>query len=140
VVPGSSDLSWDAGFYSSISGMKFEDLNGNSAKDIGEPGLTGWIIKIMSGATEIASTQTDADGAYSFTDIAPGSYTIEEVAQSGWTQSYPATPGTYPLTLVSGVARPTNIDFGNYWSTGLSGMKRHPVWLAELLRAGSVHG
>ncbi|HPS91530.1 MAG TPA: SdrD B-like domain-containing protein, partial [Methanothrix sp.] len=122
-IAGPNNIDFGNARTTGFSGMKFEDLNGNGAKDTGEPGLEGWTIKIMSGATEIASTQTDADGAYSFTDIAPGSYTVKEEVMSGWTQSYPATPGTYPLTLVSGVPGPTNIDFGNWKSTGFSGMK-----------------
>ncbi len=122
-VAGPTNINFGNARATGFSGMKFEDLNGNGAKDLGEPGLEGWTIKLMSGATEIASTQTDADGAYSFTDISPGSYTVKEEVKSGWTQSYPATPGTYPLTLISGVAGPTNIDFGNWKSTGLSGVK-----------------
>ncbi|MDD2837004.1 MAG: SdrD B-like domain-containing protein, partial [Methanothrix sp.] len=121
-VPGPTDL--DFGNYrTNFSGMKFEDSNGNGAKDGDEPGLEGWTIKLMKGATEVASTQTGPGGAYSFTGIAPGSYTVEEMAQSSWTQSYPASPGTYSLNLLSGVAGPIDIDFGNFWSTSLSGMK-----------------
>ena len=52
-----------------FAGMKFEDLNGNGAKDSGEPGLEGWTIKLKKDGTEVASTQTAADGAYSFTGI-----------------------------------------------------------------------
>ncbi|OPY54449.1 MAG: Cna protein B-type domain protein [Methanosaeta sp. PtaU1.Bin112] len=106
-----------------FSGMKFEDLNGNGAKDAGEPGVSGWTIKLMKEGTTVASRVTAADGSYSFTGIAPGSYTVEEAAQSGWTQSYPSTSDSYPVTLVSGVSGPTNLDFGNFRTTGFSGMK-----------------
>ncbi|MDD4650980.1 MAG: SdrD B-like domain-containing protein [Methanothrix sp.] len=125
VVTGSSDLSWDAGFYlpSSISGMKFEDLNGNGAKDAGEPGLAGWTIRLKKGATVVSSAVTAADGSYSFTGVSPGSYTVEEAAQAGWTESYPASPGTHSITLVSGVGGPNDIDFGNWRATGFSGTK-----------------
>ena len=106
-----------------FSGMKFEDSNANNAKDGGEPGLSGWTIRLMNGATEVAKTVTGADGSYSFAGVAPGSYTVEEVAQAGWTQSYPASPGTHAITLVSGVDGPKDIDFGNWRKTSLSGMK-----------------
>jgi uncharacterized repeat protein (TIGR01451 family) len=95
-----------------FSGMKFEDKNGNGAKDSDEPGLESWNINLKKGDTVIASTQTLADGIYSFADLAPGSYTVEEAAQPGWTQSYPAS-GSQTFNLVSGAAGPTNIDFGN---------------------------
>jgi hypothetical protein len=32
--------------FGSISGQKFEDLNGNGTKDTGEPGLQGWTITL----------------------------------------------------------------------------------------------
>ena len=107
---------------SGFSGMKFEDSNGNGVKDSGEPGLAGWTIRLKKEGTEVASTQTAAGGAYSFVDIAPGSYIVEEEVLAGWTQSYPAT-GTYAFELESGIAGPTNIDFGNWRTTGFSGMK-----------------
>jgi len=122
-VAGPTDVNFGNARTTSFSGIKFEDLDGNGAKDAGEPGLSGWIIKLKKGATEVASTQTVAGGAYSFADIAPGSYTVEEVVQVGWVQSYPATPGTHTVNLVSGVAGPTDINFGNYRTIGFSGMK-----------------
>jgi protocatechuate 3,4-dioxygenase beta subunit len=122
-VVGPTDLDFGNWKSTGFSGMKFEDLNGNGAQDAGEPGLSGWTIKLMNGTTEVASTLTSAGGAYSFVGIAPGSYTVEEVAQSGWTRSYPASPGSHAITLVSGVAGPTNINFGNWRATGFSGMK-----------------
>jgi protocatechuate 3,4-dioxygenase beta subunit len=120
---GASNLDFGNYRTTGLSGLKFEDRNGNGAKDTGEPGLVGWTIRLMNGAKEVAKTVTAADGSYSLTGIAPGSYTVEEVAQTGWTQSYPASPGTHAITLLSGVAGPIYIDFGNYWSTSLSGMK-----------------
>ncbi|MCK9566707.1 MAG: hypothetical protein M0Q43_11745 [Methanothrix sp.] len=102
--------------------MKFEDSNGNGAKDSGEPGLVDWTIKLKKDGTEISSTKTVAGGAYSFIGIAPGSYTVEEVAKDGWIQTYPAS-GTHTVNLASGVAGPNDIDFGNWHTTGLAGLK-----------------
>ncbi|MFA6373740.1 MAG: SdrD B-like domain-containing protein, partial [Methanothrix sp.] len=79
--------------------------------------------KLKKGIIEVASTQTLADGSYSFTGIVPGSYTVEEVVQDGWTQSYPVSPGMHPVTLVSGVAGLTNLDFGNFRAVSFSGVK-----------------
>jgi hypothetical protein len=107
----------------SIGGMKFNDLDGDGGKDAGEPGLNGWTIDLKMDSIKIASNQTAADGSYSFSGLAPGSYTVQEVAQNGWTRSYPATPGTHSATLVAGVSGPTDKDFGNYQSIGFSGMK-----------------
>ena len=43
-----------------ISGQKFNDLNGNGSQDSGEPGLAGWTIQLSSGGTLIGSTVTNA--------------------------------------------------------------------------------
>jgi ubiquitin len=124
VVPGSSDLTWDAGFYLpvSISGMKFEDRNGNGVKDSGEPGLPGWIIELNKEETVVTSAKTLADGTYSFTDIAPGSYTVLEAEQAGWIQIAPAgnayravsSRGQINITRADQSEVPaTEVNFGN---------------------------
>src|SRR5262249_6392427 len=56
-----------------ISGQKFNDLNGNGTKDTGEPGLAGWTINLTNSSGTVAgSTVTDAKGNYSFADVAGG--------------------------------------------------------------------
>ena len=92
----------------SLTGMKFQDLNCNGKKEAGEPGLPGWTIKLSNGATAV----TDALGNYYFTNLPPGAYTVSEVNQPGWTQTYPAIPGTYSVTLTHGQVI-GNLDFGN---------------------------
>ena len=116
-----------------ISGVKFEDLNGNSAKDSDDPGLEGWTIKLKKDGTEVASTSTNTDGTYSFTGIAPGSYTVEEDSKQGWAQSYPA--GNVYIVVVSSTGHititktdltsvaSTEVNFGNVPTASISGMK-----------------
>ncbi len=106
-----------------FSGTKYEDKNGNAAKDAEEPGLEGWTINLKNGGIIFATTTTGPDGVYEFTGIAPGSYTVEEVAQPGWYQSYPASTGIHTVNLVSGVAGPNDLDFGNLRTADLSGKK-----------------
>jgi uncharacterized repeat protein (TIGR01451 family) len=84
-----------------VNGMKFNDLNGNGVQDSGEPGLAGWTIKVTDSNGNIQTTTTDLVGNYSFTVPAPGSYTISEVQQAGWTQTSP-TSGTYSVTVTQG--------------------------------------
>ena len=50
----------------------------------------------------VATTVTDANGDYSFTDVGPGTYTVQEELQPGWIQTFPAPPGTYTVTATSG--------------------------------------
>ncbi len=82
------------------SGRKFNDLNKNG-RDDGEPGLPGWEIRVFNSATHslVDKTTTLADGSYTFT-LDPGSYTVCEVRQLGWTQSAPCLAGGPPGTCV----------------------------------------
>ncbi len=121
VMLAAGDVATDVDFgnlpAAEIHGMKWNDLNGNGVRDAGEPGLGGWTIFLDDNqngyldAGEI-STVTAADGTYSFTDLAPGSYTVAELLQTGWAQTFPASPGRHVLTLAAGVVA-TDIDFGN---------------------------
>jgi len=94
-----------------ISGMKFNDLNGNGVRDSGEPGITGWTIKITDANGNTHTAVTDASGNYSFTVPSPGIYTVSEVSQLGWVQTAPSS-GTYVVSVPTGQAYP-NKDFGN---------------------------
>lgn len=94
--------------YGTLSGAKFQDLDCDGKRDANEPGLPGWTIQLSNGQTAI----TDALGNYYFNNLPAGTYTINEVNQPGWTQSYPTAPGTHTVTLVSGQAI-GNLDFGN---------------------------
>ena len=97
----------------SISGVKYNDLNANSARDPGEPGLDGWTINLEQPAGTVIQTKTTAaDGSYSFTGLAPGTYVISEVQQTGWTQKAPAG-GKYTVTLDATTTSATGKDFGN---------------------------
>ncbi|MCB0712134.1 MAG: hypothetical protein KDD67_07375 [Ignavibacteriae bacterium] len=91
-----------------ITGMKYNDLNCNGQKDSGEPGLPGWTITLSNGST----TTTNSSGIYTFPNLEPGTYVVGEVQQSGWTQTFPATPGTHTVNVVAGQTN-ANIDFGN---------------------------
>ena len=100
-----------------ISGMKYNDLNGNGAKDTGEPGVANWeidLVYVVPGpATDIllAQASTDGNGAYKFVNIPPGSYEIKEMARQGWA----ATTATVRSVKVPGMT--SNQDFGNRLAT-----------------------
>ncbi|MCK9567114.1 MAG: SpaA isopeptide-forming pilin-related protein, partial [Methanothrix sp.] len=117
----------------SISGTKFEDKNVNNEWDTNEPGLSGWTIELKKEGAEVAITTTGTDGAYSFTGITPGSYTVEEVSQPSWSQTYPA--GNVYTVIVSDTAdvrvmkegettvASTEVNFGNVPRVDISGIK-----------------
>jgi hypothetical protein len=95
---------------SAISGMKFNDLNGNGIKDAGEPGLANWRINLIGSVS--ATAVTDGDGKYQFTGLWPGTYVVSETWKQGWVQTYPASPGVHVCTLAPEENK-TDVDFGN---------------------------
>ncbi|MBI3193338.1 MAG: T9SS type A sorting domain-containing protein [Ignavibacteriae bacterium] len=94
----------------SMSGMKWNDADGNGTKDAGETGISGWKIYLTGAAED--SQLTDVNGYYSFTNLTAGTYTLSEEQQSGWSQTFPASPGTYTVTLNDGDSL-LSYDFGN---------------------------
>lgn len=118
-----------------ISGIKFEDLDGDGIKDAGEPGLAGWTIYLdLDGSGDlsvgdISTTTSDGTngnplGFYSFS-VTPDAnkstaendpYIVREVLQAGWIQTFPAPPDNqfYTVTITSLDPNESNVDFGNF--------------------------
>ncbi|HEV8058761.1 MAG TPA: DUF4214 domain-containing protein, partial [Gemmataceae bacterium] len=89
-----------------ISGDVFRDFNLNGQQDDGESGLAGATVFLDLNANGVLDAGeptaiTDANGAYSFTVTAPGSYTVCEVSLGGNILSVPSN-GSYALTLAAG--------------------------------------
>ena len=96
-----------------VSGVVFNDLNNDGTQDNGEGGLQNWVVQLYNGSTLVAtSNPTDSNGNYSISGVAPGTYTLREVPQSGYTQTAPAAPGTYSVTITAG-GSVTGKNFGN---------------------------
>ena len=79
---------------SQIQGIKWNDINSNGVQDAGEPGLSGWTIYLDENSNGNLDdgekfTITDSEGKYSFTDLAPGTYRVTQISQSGWQQTSP---------------------------------------------------
>lgn len=64
-----------------VAGFLFQDRDGDGQRGVGEPLLAGWEVRVHStGPAALASTTTDADGVFSFPEIAnltPGETTVE---------------------------------------------------------------
>ena len=104
----------------SLSGTKFNDLNGNGLKDEDDPGLEGFTIQLSQGGSVVNATATGSDGSYTFQNLASGSYTVSEVAQEGWLQTLPKE-GTYAVELTDDDV--TDRDFGNKGNLSITGKK-----------------
>lgn len=101
----------------SISGMKFNDLNGNHRKGgSGEVGMSGWTIYLDTNNNGVLdgsepSTLTNANGSYSFTNLLSGIYRVREVQQPDWVQT---TSNPASINVHSGTVSKNN-NFGNHF-------------------------
>lgn len=105
-----------------ISGIKFEDHNGNGIQDAGDQGLQGWHILVNGVDTGVV---TDSTGAYSFQADAPGTYSIQELLVNGWTQTYGNAGYSVTVSAIGEVTDGTasGNDFGNFKNFDISGHK-----------------
>jgi uncharacterized protein (DUF2141 family) len=93
---------------------KYNDLNGDGARQSAEPGLTGWTfhVKDANGATVATLTSTSGYPACSASILPPGSYTITEVLPAtGWKNTDPGGAAVESFTVASGGT--FNAVFGN---------------------------
>ena len=120
-----------------ISGTKWNDLDGDGARDGNEPGLAGWTIFLDENANDLlddgeTATVTDGDGRYSFM-TAPGDHRVAEVLQDHWYQSWPLT-GVHPVDEAGahelspeGGAVVDDADFGNFELGVIEGTSRGTI-------------
>lgn len=82
---GAKNMSVDCGIYSNqpaanvgaLGNFVWNDLNGDGVQTAGEPGVAGITVTLYNNVgTAIATTSTDANGAYLFTNLTPGNYTV----------------------------------------------------------------
>lgn len=97
----------------SISGFKWNDLDGNGLFDNSENKLGNWEMTLYdSQDNQLATTTTNVSGSYSFGNLAPGSYSVCETQQNGWVQTFPASNACHSVVInISGETEQAN--FGN---------------------------
>lgn len=96
-----------------ITGHKFIDENCNGIRDASDPPGIGWEIELKDATgLPIETKITDGAGFYSFQDIPIGSYTVCELQQTGFTQSFPVG-GTYSVDIIDDHTPIAFLNFGN---------------------------
>lgn len=85
---------------------------------VSEPGLEGWTVFLdANGNGQLdageESTLTDADGKYVFPELSPGTYTVVEILQNGWSRTYPAESSGKHVVNPSEGELIEDVDFGN---------------------------
>lgn len=126
----------------SISGMKFNDVNGNGVKDPGEAGIAGWIINLTNQSGGVISIKTNAAGNYIFSNLPDGNYVVSEKIKPGYLQTAPGLSSDGSATIPVLIALGNNIagqDFGNL----KKGLILGGGWLnsgAEFIASGRYFG
>lgn len=100
----------------SISGMVFDDRNGNGLRNKLDPGVAGATVYLDLNGDGIAGADepraiTDAAGGYAFTGLRPGTYAVRHLVPKGYLAGRPLN-GTHPVTLLGGESA-VGLGFGD---------------------------
>ncbi len=110
-----------------ITGQKYEDLNGNGVKDAGEPPLAGFTVTIDGSVLGSDSAVTDSNGTWTITGVGGGIHHITEVTPAGWTKTAPAKDSVASNYVViwtgAGTGVVTAKPIGNFKNICVSGVK-----------------
>ncbi|PDV97368.1 hypothetical protein A9Q02_18615, partial [Candidatus Chloroploca asiatica] len=138
LASGVDDPTWDAGLYrlGTIGDRVWDDLNGNGVQDAGEPGVPNVTLNLTgvngAGIGVNLTTQTDASGIYTFTDLVPGTYTVTVTAPSGYRITAQDQGGN---NTIDSDANPTT---GVMASTVITSGQVDRTWDAGLYRPASL--
>jgi uncharacterized protein (DUF2141 family) len=92
---------------------KFRDLNSDGQQTgAGEPPLAGWSFTVAGPSGPLTITTAANGKACTPANLTPGTYTVTETAQAGWTNSAPGD-GTSQRTANVTPYGPVQLDFGN---------------------------
>ena len=94
-----------------VGDLVWVDSNGKGVQDAGEPGLAGVSVELRQNGVMVATTTTDSSGHYSFSNVAPGTYTVLVHRPSGYSFSAGGTGETSPFAVSSGQVK-VNVDAG----------------------------
>ncbi|MBO0934948.1 DUF11 domain-containing protein [Fibrella sp. HMF5335] len=138
LAPGEVNPDLDAGYIkpASLGDYVFNDKNKDGVQNAGDTPIQGVLVTLYQNGSAVATTTSDAAGAYSFTGLTPGAANVYQVkfatpasfastsANVGFdgldSDADPVTGLTQTLTLTSGESN-TSVDAGFYQPTASLG-------------------
>ncbi len=96
-----------------VSGVTFNDVNGNQLLDAGELPLPNVVVSLSSGGNQpaalqaVITTTSDINGNYAFTNVAAGGYTLNAASPASYVNTTPL-----PQNVVVTPAGDTVVDLG----------------------------
>ncbi|GAC1574870.1 MAG: hypothetical protein NVS3B9_6980 [Candidatus Doudnabacteria bacterium] len=125
-----------------ISGIVFNDTNSNGVKDVGESAFAGATLSLSGAST--ASATSAADGSYSFSGLASGSYTVTISPPSGYLTTSPnpisltiSANGTANFGLHQSLAPTPGVPALDTYSTATSTSLTVTNWSHTVTSAGA---
>jgi subtilisin family serine protease len=99
-----------------LLGFVYDDANNNQSRQAGEAGAANVTVYIDANNNSVVDlgdtvTTTNANGAYVFTNVAPGTKVIRAIVNSPLVQTTPA-PGTGRIVTLTGSSTISDIQFG----------------------------
>jgi secreted trypsin-like serine protease len=101
-----------------LSGVLFDDLNRNNLHEASEPGLKDWTVYLDNNANLVqdageASAVTNSSGAYSFSNVTPGSIKIGVHMHLGFNAASvtPLNTGSIDTRIINGTVVPGKEKF-----------------------------
>ncbi|HEY7089798.1 MAG TPA: S8 family serine peptidase [Tepidisphaeraceae bacterium] len=137
-----------------IGGTVFSDLDGNGVRGGNEPGLSNWTVYLdlnrdhSLNAGEPTAV-TDGSGNYTFSNVAPGNYSVAQVVPAGWMQTRPSvqfpvvSPAAAPAPparsiLTSDSVRSALARLGDLSSYTRGQLQRAQSWVIGLPQGTSI--
>ncbi|MGE3808007.1 MAG: SdrD B-like domain-containing protein, partial [Gemmataceae bacterium] len=125
----------------SIAGYVRIDTDGNGQVDANDQGVADRTVDLYRNNQLVATSTTQSDGSYSFIDLFPGTYTVQQQTPTGWTPTTTQTTaivtsnlttttdlGTFQNLIVKG-SKYNDIDQDGVWDPGENGL---PGWTIQL--------
>ena len=107
---------------------KFEDVNGNGAREPGEPGVPGWVFDLVNPQGNPSVAVTQSDGTITIPNVPAGDWRVTERVDPMWVAITPVsgtvtvpTNGTGSFT--AGNARPAPISGVVFIDTNQNGIR-----------------
>jgi uncharacterized delta-60 repeat protein len=113
-----------------ISGVTFQDLDGDNVRDAGEATITGRTVyldfngnRVHDGASEPSRT-TDAGGAFRFDGLAAGNYDVQHLVPADWKSTTSPSPvktvsdGVETAVALGSLAAPSTLQLDSSFGSG----------------------
>ncbi len=89
-----------------LQGTVWQDLNANGVRDPGDPALAGRTVYLDTNGNRQfdageSSLTSGADGSYSFTGLAAGTYAVVQALDAGWVHTSPRSGPVSPTNAAS---------------------------------------